>query len=190
MPANGSENARHFVVISRRGRFSGRPLGSRGAIRAQSRQARLLHGGPRVRHGARALFVFVVSPASPTTERLLTYLARCGVKAELRERLGDLGCDEDVTALVVFPDGLARDLDLEGARGLWRRFPRATLAVVTGEPRRYAAFSAALPGADARTCVVFPRPVWAHRLLDHVLASRRRGPSRGAGRSRRSEAAR
>lgn len=130
-----------------------------------------------MRHGAHAPFVLVVSPASPTTERLLDYFSHCGVHAELREDIAHLCADDRVTSLVVFPDSLATPFDAERLREVRRRFTRASLAFVTSDTRRYAELSAAMSRSDGRTCVVLPRPVWGHVLLDHVLAPPRRRSS-------------
>lgn len=142
-----------------------------------------------MRRVAGSPFVLVVSPASPTTERLLAYFNQCGVRAELRQDPSRLAGDGQVSSLVVFPDRLSPRLDPAWLRRLRRRFPTASLAFVTGDTRRYAALAAEIAHADQRSCVVLARPVWGHVLLDHVqsqsgrlLPTRARPPSRPGGR--------
>jgi hypothetical protein len=85
------------------------------------------------------------------------------------------------STIVVFPDSFSAVSSAQGVRNLVRRFPVATVILVTVAVEFFEGLVSKVERPGPRRVFVLPTPIWGWTLLYRVLASRQQTAWKGAG---------
>lgn len=124
-------------------------------------QSRFVRGG----HKLRSPEVVIVSTNPDTRDGLQSYLRGAGVTVHPLHNLDEFSrrADNNIDALVLFPDDFRWESVLAAIAELAERHPAALPVLVTARPQRFENL------ADTNMLVV-PRPVWGWKILDAIRA--------------------
>ena len=99
------------------------------------------------------------------------YFQLCDITSTTCNRVEAPGEFRGIATVVVFPDDFSALSSAQGVRHLVRRFPDATVIVVTLAVEFFEGLASKMVPAPRRVFVL-PRPIWGWALLDRVLTSR------------------
>lgn len=113
--------------------------------------------------------VLIVSRNEETARNLRSYFESRNLKVMVATKLADAPGDLRPTALVMFPDELARGEAENELQAFAQQCPSATMTVVTADMQRFEALGARLGDDAMRRLLILPRPAFGWTILDHVI---------------------
>jgi len=119
-----------------------------------------------------ACSALIVARDSDDARVVLEYFRLCDVATSTCNRVDAPGDFRGVSTVVVFPDEFSALSSTQGVRHLVKRFPVATVIVVTVAVEFFEGLASKLETPAPRRVFVFPRQIWGWTLLDRVLTSR------------------
>jgi hypothetical protein len=111
----------------------------------------------------------IVSRNDLTADALRSYFEQCGVPSVVTDRFDAPTSDDEVTAIVVFPDEFPAESAAASIERLAKSFLGARIIVVTRHTARFEQATAGIEVLSESRVVVLPRPVWGWALLDRIL---------------------
>jgi hypothetical protein len=97
----------------------------------------------------------------------------CEIRSVICTRVEAPGEFRSVGTVVVFPDDFSALSSAQGVRHLVRRFPLATVIIVTLGISFFETLAAKMEEPTPRRLFVLPPSIWGWAVLDRILASRR-----------------
>lgn len=116
--------------------------------------------------------VLIVSRNEETARGLQRYFESRSLLVAITRHLYTVAGGSDPTALVLFPDEFPEDEAERGMLDLARRYPLATMTVVTANTQRFTELGVNVDDAFVRRLLVLPRPAFSWTIFDHVISSR------------------
>ena len=114
----------------------------------------------------------IVSRDSNDALVVQAYFRLCGIASITCSRMEAPGDFRGIRTVVIFPDDFSALSSAQGVRLLIRRFPTATVIVITFGLAFFEGLVEKLETTRARVFVL-PRTIWGWTVLDRIVASRR-----------------